>query len=149
MSHKGTKWLWVQLSVYAVCLSVFVFGCFVCRQWGHWCWKMCPHFFFFSLWRWTPLATMLGFPDVTHVSLWNIQLRNNSVARSKWLIYSLHFFSPFCLRVCVTLLLSLTRLLTVGARWTGNFLNTFFFLDYLFAIGPLQSPQCGFITLKI
>lgn len=30
--------------VFFVCLCVSV-----CRQWGHWCWKMCPHFFFFFL----------------------------------------------------------------------------------------------------
>lgn len=50
--------------------------------------------------HWAPLAAMLDFPDVTHVLLLSIQIRNNSVGWSKWHVYSLHISPQVSQRLC-------------------------------------------------
>lgn len=80
----------------------------VCRQWGTDA-ERCV--LIFALHR-APLAVMLGCSDVTHVSLQNIQHRNDSVGWSKWHVHPL-YISPLSLYSCVTLFLSLTLVVTV------------------------------------
>lgn len=88
---------------------------------------------------------MLNSPDVTHVPLWNVQLRNNSVVRSKCLVCSPDL-SHLYQRLCHSS--SVTHSFTYWGMSDGLETLKYNLLDCSL-IGPLQSRHCGFMAKNV
>lgn len=131
-------------TAFFVCLFGFVcLRVSVCKQWGTDA-ERCVLISFMTL---DSSSNHVGLPWCHTCATVEHSTQNNSVERSKWLVYSLHI-SPLCISVRVTLLLSLNLLLTGCVRWTENFKIQFVRL-FPYLIGPLQSPRCGCMAKNV